>query len=168
MEINQIITFLKTYPINRNSTRRTSKKLKYQTAIKLGLTKLLQTILWAGKFITVLTMTYLGVSVTTETFIQVYHICIKGIFSFCPQILWKIRICFFDLFLRGVFVFPKAVFVLANCLRVLMGDGHYFIIRISYSDIVPDSSGKSLFFMSQHQTTSVLVMYHSTEGEVTN
>jgi len=27
-----------------------------------------------------------------------------------------------------------------------MGDGHYFITRISYSDIVPNSSGKSYFF----------------------
>ena len=43
------------------------------------------------------------------------------------------------------FCFPKAGFVLANCLPVLMGDGHCFIIWISYSDIVPNSLGKSLF-----------------------
>jgi hypothetical protein len=72
--------------------------------------------------------------------------------------VWKICLCFLFVFMRNL-CFPNADFLLFP-----MGDGHHFIIRISYSDINPNSSGKSFFLLFQQQTNSVFVLYHRTEG----
>jgi hypothetical protein len=59
--------------------------MKYQTAIKVGLSELIYTILKAAKFVIILSVTSFVVSATTETFIQVYQICIQDTFPFVPR-----------------------------------------------------------------------------------
>lgn len=57
-------------------------------------------------------MTSLVVSATTETFIQVYHICIQGTFPFVPRSCKIYTFVFFICFNKELVFFPELVLFL--------------------------------------------------------
>lgn len=108
-------------------------------------------------------MTSLEVSVTTETFIQVYHICIQGTFPFVPRSCERYA-CVFLICFNEEFVFSQSWF----CSCKLPSGSHGRRPIFYFPDQLLGQSPKFfrkvfVVLLFQQQTTSVFVVYHSTE-----